>query len=72
MSRPNLTRNVRERCVMARVMRAGKKYQANFFLWKYDGDWERTEAPERVEHAERAERPEQDETAVRARRRRRP
>lgn len=43
MSPPNLTRNVRERCVMARVMRAGQKHQANFFLWKHDGDWERTE-----------------------------
>jgi hypothetical protein len=33
-----LTKNKTERCVMARVQRQGKRYQANFTLHEY-GDW---------------------------------
>lgn len=39
----NLTRNERERCVMARVMRTGRRYQKNFSLGEY-GSWEGAES----------------------------
>lgn len=42
-SAPRLTRNVREHCVMARVQRAGKRFQRNFTLAQL-GSWEIAEA----------------------------
>ena len=38
-----LTRNEKEKCIMARMCRGGKLYQANFTLKQY-GTWEEAEA----------------------------
>jgi hypothetical protein len=38
----NLTRNTKEKCIMARLMRQGQKHQKNFSLAKH-GTWEAAE-----------------------------